>query len=342
MIQVGILGAAGLSGQELLQRLAGHPEAEVRVATSTKFQHQGIHEAFPFLPESSLIFSGHDADLSECDVVFLAVPNKASLEYTPKLLEQGIRVIDLSGVYRIRDIKIFEESYALKHSSPELLQEAVFGLPEYFRSSLSDARLVANPGCYPTGALLGILPFGDLLESLDRPPIIDAKSGVSGAGGRVEDDATNYVEVNENFKAYKAFKHQHQPEIKQYLEDLSPFESKTIGEPVFTPYLLPLSRGILSGIYLHFNRRINESEIEERFNAFSEENPFIQIMPKGQFPDLRSTVHSNRCAIGWASDSSGSQWLVQTSIDNLVKGASGQAIQNMNLIFGFTETSGLT
>ena len=132
MIQVGILGAAGLSGQELLQRLAGHPEAEVRVATSTKFQNQGIHEAFPFLPESSLIFSGHDADLSECDVVFLAVPNKASLEYTPKLLDQGIRVIDLSGVYRIRDIKIFEESYALKHSSPELLQEAVFGLPEYF------------------------------------------------------------------------------------------------------------------------------------------------------------------------------------------------------------------
>ena len=181
-----------------------------------------------------------------------------------------------------------------------------------------------------------------MLESLDRPPIIDAKSGVSGAGGRVEDDATNYVEVNENFKAYKAFKHQHQPEIKQYLEDLSPFESKNMGEPVFTPYLLPLSRGILSGIYLHFNRRINESEIEERFNAFAEENPFIQIMPKGQLPDLRSTVHSNRCAIGWASDSSGSQWLVQTSIDNLVKGASGQAIQNMNLMFGFTETSGLT
>ncbi len=177
---------------------------------------------------------------------------------------------------------------------------------------------------------------------MDRPPIIDAKSGVSGAGGRVEDDATNYVEVNENFKAYKAFKHQHQPEIKQYLEELSPFESKTIGEPVFTPYLLPLSRGILSGIYLHFNRRINESEIEERFNAFSEDNPFIQIMPKGHFPVLRSPAHSNRCAIGWASDSSGSQWLVQTSIDNLVKGASGQAIQNMNLMFGFTETSGLT
>ena len=126
MIQVGILGAAGLSGQELLQRLAGHPEAEVRVATSTKFRHLGIHEAFPFLPESSLIFSGHDADLSECDVVFLAVPNKASLEYTPKLLEQGIRVIDLSGVYRIRDIKNFEESFALKHSSPGLLEEAVF------------------------------------------------------------------------------------------------------------------------------------------------------------------------------------------------------------------------
>ena len=274
--------------------------------------------------------------------MFLAIPNRASLENAPKLVEQGLRVIDLSGVYRIREIPVFEESYGLKHSSPELLEEAVFGLPEYFRSSIGSARLVANPGCYPTGTLLGILPFADLLEELDRPPIIDAKSGVSGAGGRVEDDATNYVEVNENFKAYKPFKHQHQPEITQYLEELSPFESKNLGEPVFTPYLLPLSRGILSGIHLHFRQRISESEVRKRFDAFADENPFIQIMPEGQLPDLRSTLHSNRCAIGWASDSSGCQWLVQTSIDNLVKGASGQAIQNMNLMFGLQETCGLS
>ncbi|MBI14618.1 MAG: N-acetyl-gamma-glutamyl-phosphate reductase [Deltaproteobacteria bacterium] len=342
MIQVGIIGAAGLSGQELLYWLADHPDAEVKVATSTKFQGQDIHQTFPFLPKQHLSFSGHDEELSDCDVVFLAIPNRASLENAPKLVEQGLRVIDLSGVYRIREIPVFEESYRLKHSSPELLKEAVFGLPEYFRSSIGSARLVANPGCYPTGTLLGILPFADLLEELDRPPIIDAKSGVSGAGGRVEDDATNYVEVNENFKAYKPFKHQHQPEITQYLEELSPFESKKLGEPVFTPYLLPLSRGILSGIYLHFRHRISESEVRKRFDAFAEENPFIQIMPEGQLPDLRSTVHSNRCAIGWASDSSGCQWLVQTSIDNLVKGASGQAIQNMNLMFGLHETCGLS
>ena len=342
MINVGIIGAAGLSGQELLYWLSNHPEAEVKVATSTKFQGQRIHQAFPFLPKQSLTFSGHEEDLSGCDVVFLAVPNQASIENTPKLIEKGLRVIDLSGVYRIRDIPVFEKSYGMKHSSPEMLKESVFGLPEYFRSSIKNARLIANPGCYPTGALLGILPFGDLLEDLDRAPIIDAKSGVSGAGGRVEDDATNYVEVNENFKAYKPFKHQHQPEITQYLEELSPFDTKIHGEPVFTPYLLPLNRGILSGIYLHFKNGINKSDIKERFEAFASENPFIQIMPEGQLPDLRSTVHSNRCSIGWASDSKGCQWLIQTSIDNLVKGASGQAIQNMNLMFGLQETCGLS
>ncbi len=341
MIQVGILGAAGLSGQELLHWLASHPEAEVATATTGKFKGIRIEDAFPFLTGQRLVFQGHDTKFSGCDVVFLAIPNHASLERVPRLVDKGIRVIDLSGVYRLRNIGDFEKYYRLKHTSPELLKKTVFGLPEYFRDSLKNASIVANPGCYPTGALLGILPFGNLLKKLNGTLVIDAKSGVSGAGGRVEDDTTNYVEVNENFRAYKAFSHQHQPEIKQLLEDLTPFDSTKQGEPVFTPYLLPLNRGILTGIYLQFSQSVSEQEVRSRFEAFAVGNPFIRIMSEGNLPDLRSTVNSNRCAIGWASDESGCNWLVQTSIDNLVKGASGQAIQNMNLMFGLPETTGL-
>lgn len=341
MIRIGIIGAAGLSGLELLKWLDRHPHAEVVLATSGKHEGLRVEEAFPYLSRQSLVFQSHQADASECDVVFLAIPNQASLEHVPRLLQQGVRVIDLSGVYRLRDTDSFEKHYRLKHTSPELLEEAVFGFPEYYREALTEARLVANPGCYPTGALLGLLPFGELLSQLEHAPIIDAKSGVSGAGGRVEDDATNYVEVNENFKAYKAFSHQHQPEIQQALEDLSPFRSSALGDVVFTPYLLPLSRGVLSGIYLRFRNPLTETEVRTRFETFATENPFVQILPHGKLPDLRMSVHTNRCCIGWASAENGCNWLVQTSIDNLVKGASGQAIQNMNLMFGLPETTGL-
>ena len=341
MIRTGIIGAAGLSGLELLHWLERHPHVEVALVTSGKHEGMRVEEAFPHLSGHSLVFQPHQADASECDVVFLAIPNRASLEHVPRLLKQGVRVIDLSGVYRLRDADSFEKHYRLKHTSPELLEEVVFGLPEFFRESLPEARLVANPGCYPTGALLGMLPFGELLSDLRHAPVIDAKSGVSGAGGRVEVDATNYVEVNENFKAYKAFSHQHQPEIQQLMEDLSPFRSTLLGDIVFTPYLLPLSRGILAGIYLRFRVPPAEQEVRTRFEAFASENPFVQILPQGKLPDLHMSVHTNRCCIGWANDESGCDWLVQTSIDNLVKGASGQAIQNMNLMFGLPETTGL-
>ena len=341
MVHIGIIGAAGLSGRELLYWLERHENASVELVTSSKYQGQKVTDVFPELTTCSQIYQPNDIDVSGCDLVFLAVPTQASLESVPKLLEQGARVVDLSGAFRLSDTKIFSKFYRLSHTAPELLEEAAFGLPEYFSEQISAARLVANPGCYATGALLGILPLGELLGELDRPPIIDAKSGVSGAGGRVEDDTTNYVSVNENFKAYKVFSHQHQPEIQQYLQDLSPYCEDATGEVIFTPHLLPVDRGILSTIYLHFRKPIASKEIQELFSKFAEEQEFVHYLGKGHLPDLKMSVHSNRCVIGAETDQSEQNWIIVSSIDNLIKGASGQAIQNMNLMFGLGEAAGL-
>ena len=341
MVRIGIIGAAGLSGRELLYWLRNHPEAKVELLTSSKYQRQKVCDVFPELTGYSQVFEPNDVDVSACDLVFLAIPNQASLELVPKLLEQGVRVIDLSGAFRLRDTNVFSQFYELTHTAPELLDETAFGLPEFFKEKISTAKLVANPGCYATGALLGLLPLGKLLGSLDRAPIIDAKSGVSGAGGRVEGDMTNYVSVNENFKAYKIFAHQHQPEIQQYLTDLSPYKAEESGDVIFTPHLLPVNRGILSTIYLHFAEAIPVADIRSRFLEFVNEQKFVHFMDEGSLPDLKMTLNSNRVMIGTESDDSGQNWVVVSSLDNLVKGASGQAIQNMNLMFGLDEGMGL-
>ncbi len=341
MVHIGIIGAAGLSGRELLYWLKNHPEAAIELLTSSKYQGRQVTDVFPELRGYSQVFQPNECDVSGCDLVFLAIPNQASLKLVPKLLEQGVRVIDLSGAFRLRDTKVFSQFYQLTHTAPELLDETVFGLPEFFKEKISSARLVANPGCYSTGALLGILPLADLLADLDRPPIIDAKSGVSGAGGRVEGDTTNYVSVNENFKAYKVFAHQHQPEIQQYLAELSPYSTEESGDVIFTPHLLPVNRGILSTIYLHFQEATPVTEIRNRFSKFTTEQKFVHFMDEGSLPDLKVTQNSNRVMIGAESDESGQNWVIVTSLDNLVKGASGQAIQNMNLMCGLEESLGL-
>ena len=341
MIDVAIIGAAGFIGLELIALLKNHPHVRLKLLTSRKYRGQTLSEKFPQFVGSSLQFSDHNADATECDVTFLAIPNKASLEMVPYLLNQGLRVIDLSGVYRLRDVAVIEKFYNLRHTSPALLKEAVFGLPEYFKKPIASARLVANPGCYPTGALLGILPFGSLLEALDRPPVIDAKSGVSGAGGRVEDETTNYVSVNENFKAYRVFRHQHLPEIEQYLQDCTPYDVKRQGAVLFTAHLLPLTRGILSTIYLHFDEALSPEKVQDQFEKTARQHPFFHVLPPGRFPELNMVQQSNRCLVGLDCDASQKSWIVISAIDNLVKGAAGQALQNMNLMFGFEETSGL-
>jgi len=341
MVRVGIIGAAGLSGIELLKWFKIHPKTKIELLTSSKYEGQKVSSIFPELSVYSNVFESNDSDVSGCDVVFLAVPNRASLELVPRLLENGVRVIDLSGSFRLSDVDVFSKYYKLSHSSPSLLKEVAFGLPEYFKEKITKARLIANPGCYSTGALLGLLPLGDLLKKLDYPPIIDAKSGVSGAGGRVEDDTVNFVGVNENFKAYKVFSHQHQPEIQQYLTELAPYSNLVKEEVIFTPHLLPVSRGIFSTIYLHFSEPILEEEIHRRFKNFSKIQKFVHFMDKGLLPDLKMTLNSNFCFIGTESDDSLKNWVIVTCLDNLVKGASGQAIQNMNLMFGLEEDMGL-
>jgi len=338
MTNVAIIGAAGLSGLELIRHLKQHPHVHLHTLTSGKYAGQKVSAVFPeFHTLTHLSFSAHDADLKECQIVFLAIPNAASLERVPQLLDAGIRVIDLSGVYRLPEIPVFEKYYGLKHTSPDLLNEAVFGLPEYFADQISDARLIANPGCYPTGALLGLLPFGEALGNLQGAPIIDAKSGASGAGGRTEDDSTLYIGVNENFRAYKIFGHQHQPEIQYYLQNLTPCSQNII----FTPHLLPVNRGILSTMYLSFKTALEPAQVRHGFECFAQSSSFVQLLPQGAFPDLKTVVHSNRCAVGLAHDESCTNWIVVTAIDNLLKGASGQAIQNMNLMLGLEDSTGL-
>ena len=341
MIDVAVIGAAGLSGLELISRLSQHPQVRLKYLTSSKYAGQAVADVFPQFMGMPHEFSDHEVTVAECDVAFLAIPNPASLQQVPKFLPQGVRVIDLSGVYRLRDRAVFEKFYKLSHTSPHLLAEAVFGLPEYFRHSIPQARLVANPGCYPTGALLGLLPFGERLALLKHPPLIDAKSGVSGAGGRVEDESTNYVSVNENFSAYKIFQHQHLPEIQQYLEDLTPYQAEQHGTVIFTPHLLPLTRGILTTLYLQFREPVSMQEVRASFEQTAQQNPFFHLLPARRFPDLNMVRGSNRCMVGIAHDDSATQWIVITALDNLVKGAAGQAIQNMNLMFEFEETEGL-
>ncbi len=345
MINAAIIGAAGLSGRELIRILTRHAQVRLSTVTSGKYKGQRVAEAFPELHRVELSFSDPDAALDDglrgADVAFLAVPNKASLEIAPRLVKRGIRVIDLSGVFRLADVAVFKRYYGLTHSAPELLREAVFGLPEAFRAQIPAARLVANPGCYPTGALLGLLPLGELLGTLASPPVIDAKSGVSGAGGRVEDDSTNFMEVNENFKAYKVFSHQHTPEIEQYLAQCSPYDPALQGAVVFTPHLLPISRGILSTIYLRFAEPVPPAELRRRFERFAAAEPFVTLLPEGQGAELKMANGSNDCVLSLHADDSGRNWVIVTAIDNLLKGAAGQAVQNLNLMFGCEETAGL-
>jgi N-acetyl-gamma-glutamyl-phosphate reductase len=341
MVKAAIIGGAGLSGLELLHLLSRHPHVEIGLVTSTKYAGRRVDDAFPELKGVSHTFAKNDSALDGCEVAFLAIPNQASLEWAPKLLGQGLKVIDLSGVFRIPDVAVFRKFYNLEHTAQPALKEAVFGLPEAFREVIRKARLVANPGCYPTGALLGLLPFGDDLALLAAPPVIDAKSGVSGAGGRVEDDSTNFMEVHDNFKAYKIFGHQHLPEIQHYLEQSTAYRAEQQGAVVFTPHLLPIGRGILTSIVLRFKKPLDPAALRQRFAGFAGREPFVTLLPEGRSPDLKMVRHRNECVISLHHDASAETWIVLTAIDNLGKGASGQAVQNLNLMYGWDETAGL-
>jgi len=340
-VNVGIIGGTGYTGLELLRILARHPLAEARIITSRGEAGKPVTDLFPSLTgHCDLLFSDPEgADLKSCDFVFSAAPNGVAMTHARGLLDAGVKFIDLSADFRIRDVAVWEQWYGLTHACPELLEQAVYGLPEVNRQSLGEARLVANPGCYPTAVQLGYIPLVENgLVELDSL-ISDAKSGISGAG-RNANMGTLFSEVSDSFKAYAASGHRHLPEIIQGLQDIA---GEAV-EMVFTPHLLPLIRGIHATLYARLNEKglsLSMEDMQQLFLDRYQNEPFVQVLPSGAHPDTRSVRGSNYCRISIHRPQGGKTITVLSVEDNLVKGAAGQAIQNMNLMAGFPEESGL-
>lgn len=338
MHKVAVVGASGYTGVELLRLLAGHPQVTVTCVTSRQQAGQSLGEVFPSLAGIyDLTFEAVEpaALADRAELVFLAVPHQAAMGMVPELLAAGCRVIDLSADYRLRDAAVYAEWYE-PHQTPELLSEAVYGLPELYRERVRGARLVANPGCYPTSVALALTPL--LRKKLIDPAtiIVDSKSGTSGAGRAAKVD-TLYCEVNEGFKAYGLPRHRHTPEIEQTLSDAA-------GRPVtisFTPHLVPANRGILSTCYASLAGVSSLSELLDIYRQAYAGETFVRVLPEGRLPNISQVRGSNFCDIGLAVDPRTRRVIAVSAIDNLVKGAAGQALQNMNLMFGLNESEGL-
>ena len=335
MVKVGIVGGTGYTGVELIRLLARHGDAKLTAITSRKEAGMSVSELFPSLRgHVDLVFSTPaDAALEQCDVVFFATPNGIAMQEASTLLAAGVRLIDLAADFRIKDVDTWEKWYGMSHASPQLIAEAVYGLPEINRERIRHAKLVANPGCYPTAVQLGFLP---LLAAgvIDAEHLIaDAKSGVSGAGRKAEVSAL-FAEAGDNFKAYGVPGHRHLPEIKQGL-------SAIIGAPVgltFVPHLTPLIRGIHATLYARLTRDI---DVQALFESHYASERFVDVLPAGSHPETRSVRGANTCRMAVHRPQGGDTVVVLSVIDNLVKGAAGQAVQNMNLMFGLPEHQGL-
>jgi len=334
-IKVGIVGGTGYTGVELLRLLARHPNAELVAITSRGEAGTAVSDMFPSLRgHVGLRFSDpKDAQLARCDLVFFATPHGVAMEAAPHLTAAGVRLIDLAADFRLRDPAVFSRWYKMEHTCLDLLEESVYGLPEVHRDSIRKARIVGNPGCYPTAVQLGLLP---LLEAGAVDPghlIADAKSGVSGAGRKAEVNIL-FSEASDNFKAYGVTGHRHAPEIEQGLAHVA-------GCPVglvFTPHLTPMIRGIHATLYARLTRDVDLQRLyEERFRG----EAFVDVMPAGSHPDTRSVRGANVCRIAVHRPGGGDTVVILSVIDNLVKGAAGQAVQNMNVMFGLAETAGL-
>lgn len=335
MIKVGVVGGTGYTGVELLRLLAQHPQVELAAITSRGEAGTGVAELFPSLRgRVDLKFSDPaKAALTDCDVVFFATPNGIAMQQAQTLLDAGVRVIDLAADFRIKDIAVWEKWYGMQHVSPALVAEAVYGLPEVNREQIRTARLVANPGCYPTATQLGFLP---LIEAgcVDLQGLIaDCKSGASGAGRKAETHLL-LAEAGDNFKAYAVSGHRHQPEIRQGLERMA---GRDVGL-TFVPHLLPMIRGIHVTLYARITR---DEDFQALFERRYQAEPFVDVLPAGSHPETRSVRAANTCRIAVHRPQGGDTLVVLSVIDNLVKGAAGQAVQNMNLMFGFDECAGL-
>lgn len=339
-LKIAIVGARGYTGKELISLLSGHPYVEI----VSLFASQRLKEKIPVWEEFyslkgvvDLCFEPFSEDKirDDLDVVFLNVPHKVAMNYVPAFLKKGIRVIDLSADFRIKDKDIYEKWYETEHVCPEYIEKAVYGLSEIYHNQISNSDFIANPGCYPTGISLGLIPLlkNKLIDG--NTIIIDSKSGVSGAGKK-ESLAFSYVECNETLKAYRVANHQHIPEIEQTLSDNAGEQIKI----TFTPHLVPLSQGMLNTMYASLIKDVSLDEIIALYEEFYKEAFFVRVLPKGSFPEIKNVRGLNFCDIGIAVDERTGRIIVVSAIDNLIKGASGQALQNMNIMYGFRPEEG--
>ncbi|HHT48136.1 MAG TPA: N-acetyl-gamma-glutamyl-phosphate reductase [Firmicutes bacterium] len=341
MIKVGIIGVNGYTGGELLRLLAKHPEVIIHALASRSQAGRYGWEIFPSLHGTGLgaekILTIGDPRLYQCDLVFLAVPHGVAAELAPSFLDAGVKVIDLGADFRFKDPALYEAWYKIPHPTPDLLAEAVYGLPELNRDAIPGARIVGNPGCYPTGILLGVAPLlvNDLLAA--NLIIADAKSGVSGAGRSPKLDL-HFPEVAGDFRAYGLPAHRHIPEIEAFAEQLGEKPVKVS----FTPHLLPIPRGIFITLHLTGKAGLTTEMLTQIYQDFYAAEPMVTVLPATTLPRLKAVLGSNRCHLGVRMDDRTGQIIVLSVLDNLVKGAAGQGIQNMNLLCGFAETTGLT
>ncbi len=332
MLKVGIVGATGYTGCELVKILSKHPKAELTSLSALLKKSQRFNQLFPQYQDVSLLCENLDIErvAKKCDIVFLALPHTVSMEIAFQFLKLGKKVIDLSADYRLPQ-EVYEKWYKIKHSHPELLKQAVYGLPELYKPEIKEASLIANPGCYPTSVLLALVPL--INEKLIQEIIVDSKTGVSGTG-RKADINLHFSEVSANIKPYKVNVHQHIPEIEQELSKLAGREI----EIIFIPHLIPVDRGILSTIYVSLNEEISQKEVSDLYKDFYSQSPFVKLL-ENSLPQTKDVIFTNYCSLGIKIIAK--KAIIISAIDNLVKGAAGQAVQNMNIMFDFEETEGL-
>ncbi len=339
MIRAAVVGGAGYTGIETVRLLLGHPEFEVTVVTSAADAGRPLEAVYPGLAGSGLVFEDPaDCDVARsADVVFLAVPHTASMALAPGLVEAGLTVIDLSADFRLKNAAVYESWYGAPHIAPDLLAAAVYGLPELTRASLPGATLVACPGCYPTATALAAAPALEAGLAAATLVIVDAKSGVSGAG-RALGASSHFSAANESVKPYKVASHRHTPEIAQTLSAIAGAQVSVC----FAPHLVPMTRGLLSTVYLQAADRLTIADVVDAYRARYADEPFVTVHSDGVMPSTREVSGTNRAHIGIALDESTGMLVVACAIDNLVKGSGGQAIQCANVVFGLDECAGLT
>jgi N-acetyl-gamma-glutamyl-phosphate reductase len=337
MIKAAVIGATGYTGQELIRILARHPSAQLTMLTSRSNQgalYGQMFQAFRGIVDLRLSQLDYDQLAKAAQVAFLAMPHTESQTVAAELVPRKVRVIDMSADFRFRKAAVYQKHYA-EHKFPGLLRQAVFALPELYREQLKKAVLAANPGCFPTSAILGLKP---LMESKMVAPevIVDSKTGISGAGRSANVDYL-FCEASASVRAYNIYKHRHQPEMEQ---ELSRLYGKKV-EVTFTPHLVPVSRGIFSTMYVRFARKISSARLETLYQECYQHEQFVRVLPLGELPDLAKVKGSNFCDIGLSLSPDGKTGIITAAIDNLVKGASGNAVQTMNVMFGLPEDSGL-